>query len=78
MIHFYSIIVYVCFLSLLDNGQVENFNFNGYPAPTLGLLIKICTSVETWLSADPDNVAVVHCYVLIYSRFNHRMEKLVR
>ena len=69
MTHFYSIIVYVYLLSLLDNGQVENFNFNGYPAPTLGLLIKICTSVETWLSSNPENVAVVHCYVLMYSLF---------
>ena len=40
-----------------------NYDFTGYPAPSLGLLIKICTNIETWLSEDPSNIAVVHCYV---------------
>ena len=42
---------------------MENYNFHGFPAPTLGLLIHICTSIESWLCEDPANVAVVHCYV---------------
>jgi hypothetical protein len=25
------------------------------------MLFKICTSIENWLAADPENVAVVHC-----------------
>ena len=41
--------------------QVLEYNFPGHPAPPLGLLFKICTSVENWLDADEKNVAVVHC-----------------
>ncbi|CAM9796205.1 unnamed protein product, partial [Phaeothamnion confervicola] len=41
--------------------QVLEFRFPGYPAPPLGLLFKMCASIENWLDADPDNVAVVHC-----------------
>lgn len=39
-----------------------NYDFTGYPAPPLGLLIKICTNIETWIKKDSENVAVVHCY----------------
>ena len=42
-----------------------NYDFTGYPAPALGLLIKICTNVETWLSESPENIAILHCYVPI-------------
>ena len=35
--------------------------FPGFPSPPLGLLFKICTSMENWLHADPANVVVVHC-----------------
>lgn len=42
--------------------QVLDYKFPGHPAPPLGLLFKICTSMESWLDADPLNVAVVHCY----------------
>ena len=41
--------------------QVLEYKFPGHPAPPLGLLFKICTSVESWLDADEENVAVVHC-----------------
>ena len=41
--------------------QVLEYKFPGHPAPPLGLLFKICTSVESWLDADERNVAVVHC-----------------
>ena len=37
------------------------FKFPGHPSPPLGLLFKICTSMENWLDADPANVACVHC-----------------
>lgn len=39
-----------------------NYDFTGYPAPPLGLLMKICTNIETWIKKDPENVAVIHCY----------------
>lgn len=41
--------------------QVLDYKFPGHPAPPLGLLFKICTSVESWLDADEKNVAVIHC-----------------
>ena len=41
--------------------QVLEYKFPGHPAPPLGLLFKICTAVESWLDADEQNVAVVHC-----------------
>ncbi|TDH72467.1 hypothetical protein CCR75_006099 [Bremia lactucae] len=43
-----------------DN-QVLEFNFPGHPAPPLGLLFKICSSIENWLQADDKNLAAVHC-----------------
>jgi protein-tyrosine phosphatase len=41
--------------------QVMECHFPGFPSPPLGLLIKIVTSIENWLAADPANVAVIHC-----------------
>jgi len=41
--------------------QVLEYKFPGHPAPPLGLLFKICSSVESWLDADETNVAVIHC-----------------
>lgn len=41
--------------------QVLEFRFPGHPAPPLGMLFKICTAIESWLVADPLNVALVHC-----------------
>jgi len=43
------------------NDQVLEYKFPGHPAPPLGLLFKICTSVESWLDADEQNVAILHC-----------------
>jgi protein-tyrosine phosphatase len=46
--------------SYFDN-QVLEFNFPGHPAPPLGLIFKICSSIESWLQADDKNLAAVHC-----------------
>ena len=43
------------------NNQVQEYKFPGHPAPPLGLMFQICTSVESWLAQDTANVAVVHC-----------------
>ncbi|CEG42645.1 phosphatidylinositol--trisphosphate 3 [Plasmopara halstedii] len=43
-----------------DN-QVLEYNFPGHPAPPLGLIFKICSSIENWLQADDKNLAAVHC-----------------
>jgi len=41
--------------------QVLTFKFPGSPAPPLGLIIRILLSIESWLQADPRNVAILHC-----------------
>ncbi|KAF4047481.1 C2 domain of PTEN tumor-suppressor protein [Phytophthora infestans] len=46
--------------TFFDN-QVLEFNFPGHPAPPLGLVFKICSSIESWLQADERNLAAVHC-----------------
>lgn len=45
---------------LFDN-QVLEFKFPGYPCPPLSILIELIKSIRSWLSADPTNVAIVHC-----------------
>ena len=51
------------FLSLFYNRQIISYNLLGMPAPSLGMIMKICVSMETWLSDDSNNVVVVHCLV---------------
>lgn len=41
--------------------QVLEYKFPGHPAPPLGLMFKMCTSMESWLDADERNIAIVHC-----------------
>ncbi|KAK7239599.1 phosphatidylinositol-3,4,5-trisphosphate 3-phosphatase [Aureococcus anophagefferens] len=41
--------------------NVLEFEFPGHPAPPLGMLFKICASLESWIAADAANVAAVHC-----------------
>ncbi|KAG9390257.1 C2 domain of PTEN tumor-suppressor protein [Carpediemonas membranifera] len=43
-----------------DN-QVLEFGFPDHHSPPLSLLFKICKNIYSWLSADPDNVVIVHC-----------------
>lgn len=45
----------------LFGDQVMEFRFPGHPAPPLAMLFKLCTAMQSWLAADPKNVAVVHC-----------------
>ncbi|TMW57326.1 hypothetical protein Poli38472_003251 [Pythium oligandrum] len=69
--------------------QVLEFNFPGHPAPPLGLMFKICSSMENWLEADEKNLAAVHCltgkgrtgtviacYLAWIGRFPNAMEAL--
>lgn len=42
-------------------GPVLAFSFPGSPAPPLGLWLQLLLSMEKWLQASKDNVAVVHC-----------------
>ena len=45
---------------VFDN-EVLPFHFPGSPSPPLGMLLKLLLSIESWLKADPLNVAVFHC-----------------
>ena len=42
-------------------GPILAFSFPGSPAPPLGLWLQLLLSLEKWLQASPQNVAVVHC-----------------
>jgi len=50
---------------LYDYEPFENmileFKFPGYPSPPLNILVELMKSIKSWLSADPSNIAVVHC-----------------
>ena len=51
--------------SLFDN-QVVEVCCEGSPAPPLGLMVKVCSGIETWLAADPSNVAAIRELALIF------------
>ena len=37
------------------------FKFPGHPSAPLGALFELCASLDSWLDADPANVAAIHC-----------------
>lgn len=43
--------------------QVQDFGWPDLHAPPLDRICTVCKAMETWLSADPNNVAVLHCKV---------------
>ena len=49
--------------TMLFNDHVVSYDLMGMPAPSLGMLMKICVAMETYLSDSPENVVVVHCLV---------------
>lgn len=49
--------------TILFGDHVISYDLMGMPAPSLGMLLKICVALETWLQDDDRNVAVVHCLV---------------
>ena len=53
-------VVSECLINKYSSNCTE-YKFPGHPAPPLGLMFKLCTSVESWTEADPRNVAVIHC-----------------
>ncbi|EXB38056.1 Phosphatidylinositol-3,4,5-trisphosphate 3-phosphatase and dual-specificity protein phosphatase PTEN [Morus notabilis] len=42
-------------------GRVENYPFDDNHVPQLEMIKAFCESVSAWHSADPKNIAVVHC-----------------
>ena len=49
--------------ALFDN-QVVEVSCEGSPAPPLGLMVKVCSGIETWLAGDPANVAAIRALAL--------------
>ena len=45
--------------------KIVSYDLHGMPAPSLGMLMKMCIAMETWLADDENNVVVVHCLVPI-------------
>nr|XP_043879443.1 tensin-2-like [Solea senegalensis] len=43
------------------NQKVEDYGWPDLHAPPLDRICAICKAMETWLSADPSNVVVLHC-----------------
>uniref|UniRef100_A0A3Q2XVF8 Phosphatase tensin-type domain-containing protein n=1 Tax=Hippocampus comes TaxID=109280 RepID=A0A3Q2XVF8_HIPCM len=43
--------------------KVQDFGWPDLHAPPLDRICTVCKAMETWLSADPNNVAVLHCKV---------------
>jgi hypothetical protein len=43
--------------------QLVEYSLPDHPCPPLATIFRVCTSVKSWLTADPRNVAVVHCLV---------------
>ncbi|KAI3970855.1 hypothetical protein MKX01_024502 [Papaver californicum] len=43
------------------HGRVEMFPFDDNHVPPLNMVKLFCESVRSWLSGDPQNIAVIHC-----------------
>jgi hypothetical protein len=46
--------------SVFEN-QVMELKCPGQPSPPITMLCNTCTLMESWLEADSDNIAIVHC-----------------
>jgi phosphatidylinositol-3,4,5-trisphosphate 3-phosphatase/dual-specificity protein phosphatase PTEN len=40
---------------------VDDYQFYDHEAPKMEIIIPFCKSVHEWLTADPENVAFIHC-----------------
>lgn len=52
-------------------GRVERFPFDDNHVPPLDMIKLFCENVDSWLSHNPKNIAVIHCMVRIYSKLEH-------
>ncbi|KAK7295424.1 hypothetical protein RJT34_18332 [Clitoria ternatea] len=43
------------------DGRVEAYPFDDNHVPSLEMIKAFCESVDSWLSDDPKNIAVIHC-----------------
>lgn len=54
-------------MSSFYNTKILSYDLLGMPAPSLGMIMKMCVSMETWLGDNDENVVVVHCLVSVLS-----------
>ncbi|CAA7055435.1 unnamed protein product [Microthlaspi erraticum] len=57
----YNLCIEECYDPENFYGRVERFPFDDNHVPSLKMIQLFCESVHSWLSADPKNIAVVHC-----------------
>ncbi|KAK2655876.1 hypothetical protein Ddye_008928 [Dipteronia dyeriana] len=43
------------------HGRVETYPFDDNHVPPIPMIKLFCESVDSWLSSDPKNIAVIHC-----------------
>ncbi|KAH7554521.1 hypothetical protein ACOSP7_028070 [Xanthoceras sorbifolium] len=43
------------------HGRVEAYPFDDNHVPSIQMIKLFCESVDSWLSSDPKNIAVIHC-----------------
>ncbi|XP_020593607.1 phosphatidylinositol 3,4,5-trisphosphate 3-phosphatase and protein-tyrosine-phosphatase PTEN1 isoform X2 [Phalaenopsis equestris] len=43
------------------HGRVEIYPFDDNHVPPLSMVKLLCESIYSWLSSDPENIAVIHC-----------------
>ncbi|MCL7046153.1 hypothetical protein MKW94_024510 [Papaver nudicaule] len=57
----YNLCAEECYDPSHFHGRVEMFPFDDNHVPPLYMIKLLCESVRSWLSADPQNIAVIHC-----------------
>ena len=61
----YNLCIEESYDPVLFYGRVERYPFDDNHVPQLEMIKALCESVYSWHSADPKNIAVVHCMVLL-------------
>ena len=57
----YNLCIEECYDPENFYGRVERFPFDDNHVPSLKMIQLFCQSVHSWLSLNPNNIAVVHC-----------------
>ncbi|XP_044468725.1 phosphatidylinositol 3,4,5-trisphosphate 3-phosphatase and protein-tyrosine-phosphatase PTEN1 [Mangifera indica] len=57
----YNLCIEECYDPEHFYGRVERYPFDDNHVPPLEMIKLFCESVDSWLSTDPKNIAVIHC-----------------
>lgn len=57
----YNLCIEECYDPAHFYGRVEVYPFDDNHVPPLDMIKAFCESVDSWLSSDPKNIAVIHC-----------------